>query len=462
MFEQHGQEVGRFLQLLAQRRFLVAAGPLQHVVDDFAAAAGLLVVARMTDAEAQAPERRADVLDDAGDTLVTRAAAIEPELRAAGRQVELVVGDEHALGRDLVIAHCRPDGLAAQVHVRRRFQQANSLAADRDLRGLALQLALTRERAAVLFRQEIDEPESHVVSRGRVLRPRIAEADDQVEWRSHATQLLERKGRLAAAFRTNANSSRLLLPFALAALRVGSLGAAAFGVGLRGVAARGRFAFLPRLGLRQRGHLAGRRLGLGRNVDFLGARQVDRDDRIVLATGERDERDTFGQLDVREVIDLIQLERRDVERQELRQEARQAAHFDVGQQMIDDAALVLDALGLELAGEVNRDVQGDLDVLADALEVEMHDQRPRRVALDALDDDLLRLRADLERQDARVEGFAAHLILERVVLENERLGRFAAAIHDGGDFAGLAQAAAIGAAELRAWLSGQFECGFHR
>ena len=130
--------------------------------------------------------------------------------------------------------------------------------------------------------------------------------------------------------------------------------------------------------------------------------------------------------------------------------------------MIDDAALILDALRLGFAGEVDAYGDRDLDVLADALEVEVHDQRPDRVTLDVLDDDLLRLRADLQRQDARVERLAAHLVLERVVVEDEGLGCFAAAVHDGGDFAGLAQAAAIGAAELRARLSGQFECGFHR
>ncbi len=52
--------------------------------------------------------------------------------------------------------------------------------------------------------------------------------------------------------------------------------------------------------------------------------------------------------DVREAIHLIQLERRDVDREELGG-TRQAAHFDVGHQTIDDTALVLDALGLELA-----------------------------------------------------------------------------------------------------------------
>ena len=101
------------------------------------------------------------------------------------------------------------------------------------------------------------------------------------------------------------------------------------------------------------------------------------------------------------MVDLIQLERRDVELEVLRQVARQAADFDVGQQVLDDAALVLDALGFGFADEVDADGDRDFDVLADALEVEVHDQRPRRMALDALDDDLLRLRADLQRQDAR-------------------------------------------------------------
>ena len=102
-------------------------------------------------------------------------------------------------------------------------------------------------------------------------------------------------------------------------------------------------------------------------------------------------------------------------------------------------------------------MQRDLDVLANALEVEVHDQRLDRVTLDVLDDDLLRLRADLQREDARVERLAAHLVRERVVVEHHGLRRFAAAVHDGGDFAGLAQAAAVGAAELRARLAGQFE-----
>ena len=64
------------------------------------------------------------------------------QLRAAGRQIELVVGDEHVLGRDLVAVDGRADGLAAQIHVRRRLQQADALPGYGDLGGFALQLAL--------------------------------------------------------------------------------------------------------------------------------------------------------------------------------------------------------------------------------------------------------------------------------------------------------------------------------
>src|SRR5690606_13368947 len=109
----------------------------------------------------------------------------------------------------------------------------------------------------------------------------------------------------------------------------------------------------------------------------------------------------------------------------------------------------------------DRHIQRNLDVLAHALEIEMHDLRTSRVSLDGLDDDLLRLRTDLQRQDAGGKGFTAHLVLERVVVESDGFGSFTAAMHDGAVLAGSAQAAAIGAADLGAGLSGQFECGFH-
>ena len=79
----------------------------------------------------------------------------------------------------------------------------------------------SRENAPpMLAGEQVDEPEARVVTGGFVFRPRIAEADDQVDWRSHVRSSsdpvrmiaareivdaapLERKGRLAAAFRAN-------------------------------------------------------------------------------------------------------------------------------------------------------------------------------------------------------------------------------------------------------------------
>ncbi len=64
-------------------------------------------VARVADAEAQAPELRADVLDHAADAVVTGAAAVELELHASDREIELVVRDEHVLDRDLEVVRRR-------------------------------------------------------------------------------------------------------------------------------------------------------------------------------------------------------------------------------------------------------------------------------------------------------------------------------------------------------------------
>ena len=70
--------------------------------------------------------------------VVARGAAVEPELHAADRQVELVVGHEHVLGRNLVVVDRRAHRLAAQVHVGLGFNNRSLMARDRDLRGVAV------------------------------------------------------------------------------------------------------------------------------------------------------------------------------------------------------------------------------------------------------------------------------------------------------------------------------------
>ena len=111
LLEQDGQEVGGFAQIVACSVSSAPPARFEHVIDDFlAAAARLRLVARMADAEAQSPELRPDVLDDAADAVVPGAAAVEAQLHSARRQVELVVGDEHVLGRNLVVVDGRAHG----------------------------------------------------------------------------------------------------------------------------------------------------------------------------------------------------------------------------------------------------------------------------------------------------------------------------------------------------------------
>ena len=83
VLEQDGQKVGRFFAAFRAAPLPRRGRALQHVVDHFLRPPVVLLVARMADAEAQAPERGADVLDDAADAVVAGAAAVESELRAA-------------------------------------------------------------------------------------------------------------------------------------------------------------------------------------------------------------------------------------------------------------------------------------------------------------------------------------------------------------------------------------------
>src|SRR5690606_39233078 len=151
--------------------FLFGRSALEHVVHDLVAAPR----SRMADADAQPPEILADVLGDVADAVVAGMAAIELQLRAARRQIDLVVYDEDVRRLDLVVAHGGGDGLPAQVHVRQRLQQPDPAARDRQLRRLAVQLLVLREACPMLAREQVREPEARIVPGELILRPGIAE-----------------------------------------------------------------------------------------------------------------------------------------------------------------------------------------------------------------------------------------------------------------------------------------------
>ena len=79
------------------QRAVVLARRVEHEVGH------VFLVARMADADAQAPEiRRAELRDDVPQAVVARMAAAVLDFHRPRRQVELVVRDQDFVGRDLV------------------------------------------------------------------------------------------------------------------------------------------------------------------------------------------------------------------------------------------------------------------------------------------------------------------------------------------------------------------------
>jgi hypothetical protein len=71
------------------------------------------------------------VRDDVLDAVVAAGAAALLEPRDAGRQVEVVVHDEHLAGRDLEVLGKGAHGLAAAVHVAHRLHEPQRRIRDR-------------------------------------------------------------------------------------------------------------------------------------------------------------------------------------------------------------------------------------------------------------------------------------------------------------------------------------------
>src|SRR6185503_9046593 len=398
----------RELDRLAHQALLHRACALEHVVDDLVAIAGV------SDTDADPPEVLAEVCDDVLDAIVPAGTTALLEARDAGRQVELVVHDENLFGRDLEVLGEGAHGLAAAVHVAHRLHEPQRRVRDRHAADVGVVAALRLQAAIVAARQLVDEPETRVVARVLVLDARIAEADDQLQRTSRHTLLL------AVAL--------LRVLGVLAALRGGCAG----GTGGRGRArgcawcgtrcrSRARGARRSRGGSGT-GHASGG--GSGGLVDgwrllLFDARHVDRGHGTVTLREQVHEIDARRELEVGELDHLVDLEARDVDLDELRQVLRQAAHLDVVAHVPEHAALLLDALRLGAAPEVERNAHLDLLVLQHALEVDVHDLVLVRVALHVLEDCGLLLFADLERQDSREEALVVYQLRELRVVDDE-------------------------------------------
>src|SRR5882672_7544019 len=139
-------------------------------------------VARMTDADAQAPEPRAAELGgDVLQAVVAGHAAAELELRRPRRKVELVVHHQHLLREHLVEARERSDGFARKVHVGLGKHEAELAAGPRELAYESVVLGDGFQLDTLTGREPGHEPEAHVVAVALVVLARIPEACNQFD-----------------------------------------------------------------------------------------------------------------------------------------------------------------------------------------------------------------------------------------------------------------------------------------
>src|SRR5690348_6897839 len=125
----------------AENRVLVRlAGSPEHPRRD------PILVPRMADAKPQPMELTvSEMREDVAQSILPAVAAVELQPGRAGRQIQIVVRDQHFLRRDLPVAQCRRDRDAALVHERVRLEQEQRLAFEDDFRRFAVQLRFQTE-----------------------------------------------------------------------------------------------------------------------------------------------------------------------------------------------------------------------------------------------------------------------------------------------------------------------------
>src|SRR5690606_24832975 len=127
----------------------------------------------------------------------------------------------------------------------------------------------------------------------------------------------------------------------------------------------------------------------------------------------------------------------------LRQVGGQAGHFQFGQDVADKLASKLDGGGNVTVDEVQGHFRRDGLLGIDALEVNVKNLRLVRVPLHSTQQYLLGLAAfNLHVENGSVEGFLAQRVVDFVVIELDVQWLVFAAVHNGGNTASVAKAAA--------------------
>ena len=161
---------------LANADFVVQRRYLQDPIDHFVFGSGVAY------AQAQAPVGGAAELGvDVAQPIVAGVAAVELELGLAGGDVQLIVCDQHFFGGDFVKARERRHRFAREVHEGLGLQQPDGLPIDRAAARVAMEVAVHRQLDFERSGQRVDKPEPRVVAGVAVLRPGVAQADEQFD-----------------------------------------------------------------------------------------------------------------------------------------------------------------------------------------------------------------------------------------------------------------------------------------
>jgi hypothetical protein len=146
---------------------------LQHVMHD------LILPPRMADAEADADIVIAEVGGHGFQTIMPSDAAADLHPHLAGGEVELVVEHNDVIELKLVEAHGFLCGLPRLVHESSGLQQDDFFAAELAFATPALE-SFAPGGKVVRRGDRVERHEADIVSVERILRPRIAEADEQL------------------------------------------------------------------------------------------------------------------------------------------------------------------------------------------------------------------------------------------------------------------------------------------
>src|SRR5574343_932559 len=189
---------------------------------------------------------------------------------------------------------------------------------------------------------------------------------------------------------------------------------------------------------------SGARELLGGSFAFgsLGAALADDADHDRVFFAVLDQGNTSRQLDLRGVDVVADVQGAEVDFDELRQILGQAVNVQLGGDVVNQAAIQLDARAGFFVGEVQRHLDMQFVGGIDALEVDVQDQLLVGVRLVVAQQDLFLLAVDDQVDDGRVEGFLLHLQQQVVMVgfDGDRSGL--TTINDTRHSAGATQAAA--------------------